>query len=569
MLPWLTRCFGSMQRPHAAAREAASSGSKHHGFAVVQLFGTALADLMRDASKRNDLDAWVAAAEAWSAVLLDAHRHDLCRAPGRAVSVFLLSLLPELLLQQGRFPSARAAAAAGSVLRALLEVDVHLLEERLSDVWSVLMHGAALAQADCVCAARDLVIAYGETRLLPKVLVAATTALCVGRTRNTPEVGALLCAPELGAAWAAAAEKLPAMQCPELISCVRDCLAHADAAGAFAPGSMLDCVIASLAEMLSATLSGVVATPEASAALASAAVELQVFAKSLLDKLLPSKGVKLVSAGGVALCLRICTCVASLVHACAACTSDIAVPLPVPEQCDAILRDCLERLAPWLASEKRRAAPWCELEAARAALLLRTWEDRCGTTSSRAYVAHLARLPLALDAVKRGVWDGMFSTVTVETLPCAFWQLVTEHMATWCAGRLKHFRLERATHIAGSQVRECAGRVLGGRFGLFDKNGSRFRRPHGDGHHCSCVQPAAAQRCFVLRAAERSRRASERFAGRVTWGAGARHCGCQGWAVRRLLRADGDRGPAAMHRNCACARGCGTVRGSHGRLGCE
>ena len=402
---------------------------------MVQLFGYALAHLMQDASKRNNLGVWAAAADAWSDVLLEAHRHDLCRAPGRAVSVFLVSMLPELLLQQGRLSGARAAAAAGRVLQALLDVDVHLLEDHLPAVWSVLLRGAAHAPAVCAAAARDLVIAYGETRLLPKVLVAATTALCDGCSPDAPEYGALLYAPELGTAWSTAAAKLPAMQYPELLVCVRDCLAQADAAGAFSPRGDLARVSAPLAEMLSATVAGIGATPEASAALATAAVAVQLFAKSVFDKSVPSKGLKLTSDGGTALCLRICTCVASLVHACAACTSDIAVPPPVPEQCDAALCGCLERLAPWLASKKRSSVPWCELEAARAALLLRTWEAR-GGTASRVYVAHLVRLAGStgvLDAASCCVWDGVFSTVTAETLPCAFWQLATEHMAVWCA----------------------------------------------------------------------------------------------------------------------------------------
>ena len=432
LLPWLTRCFGAMQRPSGVAREPSGAASKHHGFAVVQLLGSALSDLMRDASKREDLGAWAAAAEAWGGVLMEAHRHDLCRAPGRAVAGFLVATLPELLRQQGRFPSAHAAAAAGGVLRALLDIDVHLLEDRLPDVWSVLLQGATHAPAGCARAACELIVAYGETRLLPKVLVAATTALC-GDGRS-PGFGALLCAPELCAAWSAAASKLPAMQYPELLLCVRDCLAQADAAGVFSPRSELAGVVAPLAEMLAFTVAGIGATSEASAALASAAVEVQAFAKSLLDKLVLPKGAKLASDGGVALCLRLCTCISSLVHACAACTSDIAVPPAVTDECDAALCGCLELLAPWFASTKRAVVPWCELEAARAALLLRTWEER-GGGASRAHVAHLARLAGGLgfvDAAQSCVWDGVFSTVTAATLPCAFWQLVTEHMATWC-----------------------------------------------------------------------------------------------------------------------------------------
>ena len=433
LLPWLTRCFGAMQRPSGVAREAPPSGaaSKHHGFALVQLLGSALSDLMRDASTRDELGAWAAAAEAWGGVLMEAHRYDLCRAPGRAVAGFLVATLPELLRQQRRFPGAHAAAAAGGVLRALLDIDVHLLEDRLPDVWSVLLRGAAHAPAGCARAACELVVAYGETRLLPKVLVAATTALC-GDGR-APGFGALLCSPELCAAWSAAASKLPAMQYPELLLCVRDCLAQADVAGVFSPRSELAGVVAPLAEMLAFTVAGIGATSEASAALASAAVEVQAFAKSLLDKLVLPKGAKLASEGGVALCLRLCTCISSLVHACAACTSDIAVPPAVTGQCDAALCGCLELLAPWLASKKRAVVPWCELEAARAALLLRTWEER-GGSASRAHVTHLARLaggPGFIDAVQSCVWDGVFSTVTAATLPCAFWQLATEHMATW------------------------------------------------------------------------------------------------------------------------------------------
>jgi hypothetical protein len=33
------------------------------------------------------------------------------------------------------------------------------------------------------------------------------------------------------------------------------------------------------------------------------------------------------------------------------------------------------------------------------------------------------------DIMERTAWDGVFSTVTAETLPCAIWQLATEHMA--------------------------------------------------------------------------------------------------------------------------------------------
>jgi hypothetical protein len=227
------------------------------------------------------------------------------------------------------------------------------------------------------------------------------------------------------------------MQYPELLLCMRDCLAQAEAAGVFSPRSELAAVVAPLTETLAATVAGIGATPEASAALASAAVEVLVYAKSLLDKLVPPKGAKLASDGGVALCLRMGTCICSLVHACAACTSDIAVPPAVTDQCDAVLCGFLERLTPWLASKKRGTVPWCELEAARAALLLRTWEER-GGTASRAYVAHLERLsggPGFDDAAQNCVWDGVLATVTAATLPCAFWQLATEHMSTWCVRR--------------------------------------------------------------------------------------------------------------------------------------
>ena len=436
LLPWLTRCFGTMQRPHGIGQEAsipAAAASKDQGFALVQLFGSALAALMQDASKRDDLGAWTAGVDAWCDVLLEAHRHDLCRAPGQIVSVFLGARLLELFQQQGRFQSAQAAAAAGGVLRALLDIDVRLLEDRLPDVWFVLMKGASHAQAGCVRAACDLVVAFGETRLLPKLLVAATTALCDCSPSDAASgLGVLQCAPELSKAWSLAVEKLPAMQFPEVLLCVRDCLAQAEAAGMFGPRSALACLAAPLAEVLSAAVAGTCATPEASSALVSAAVELQKFAESLLDKGLPPKSRKLVSDGGVALCLRICTCVASVVHACAACTSNIGVPLSVPEQCDSILCGCLERLAPWLASRERKITPWCELEAARAALLLRTWEYR-DNTASRVPVCHLARLSGGsgcLNITKQVAWDGVFSTVTAEMLPCAFWQLATEHMAT-------------------------------------------------------------------------------------------------------------------------------------------
>ena len=423
-----------MQRQRGIDREASLPGaaSKETGFALVQLFGSALLASMQDATKRDDLEAWIAAVDAWRDVLLEAHRHDMCRAPGQAVSVFLGAKQSELLQQQGRFRSAQAAAAAGGVLRALLEIDVRLLEDRLPDVWTVLVHGASHAQASCVRAAWELVIAYGETRLLPKLLVAATTALCDCQPADAPGLGLLHCAPELSKTWSGAVEKLPAMQYPEVVLCVRDCLALAEAAGLFGPRSGLACLAAPLAELLSAAVAGACATPEASSALASAAVELQAFAESLLDKLLPAKSKKLVSESGVALCLRICTCTASLVHACAACTSHIAVPSSAPDQCDRTLCGCLERLAPWLASRERRAAPWCDLEAARAALLLRTWEERDNNADSRVHAGHLARFlggSGRLDITKRAVWDGVFSTVTAETLPCAFWQLATEHMA--------------------------------------------------------------------------------------------------------------------------------------------
>ena len=423
-----------MRRPHGIDREAPLSGaaSKDHGFALVQLFGASLSTMMQDASMRDDLRAWTTTVDAWCDVLLEAHRHGLCHASWPAVSVFLSARLSELLQQQGRFRNAQAAAAAGSVLRALLEIDVRLLEGHLPDVWSVLMRGASQAQASCVRAACELVIAYGETRLLPKLLVAATTALCDCNPDDAPGLGVLHCAPELSKAWSGAVETLPAMQYPEVLLCVRDCLAQAEAAGLFGARSRLACLSAPLAEVLSAAVAGACATPEASSALASAAVELQACAESLLDKLLPAKGKKLVSEGGVALCLRICTCTASLAHACAACTSNIAVHRSVPEQCDSTLCGCLERLAPWLAAPERKVAPWCELEAVRVALLLRTWEERCYNFASRAPVSHLARLLGYYgrsDITERTAWDGVFSTVTAETLPCAFWQLATEHMA--------------------------------------------------------------------------------------------------------------------------------------------
>ena len=421
-----------MQRPRGIDREASLSGSasKDHRFAVVRLFGASLSALMQDASRRDDLRAWTAAADAWCDVLLEAHRHDLCRAPGQTVSVFLGARLLELLQQQGCFRSAQAAAAAGSVLRALLEIDVRLLEERLPEVWSVLVRGSLHTQTSCVRAACELVIAHGETRLLPKVLAAATTALCDCNPDDAPGFSVLYCAPELSKAWSRAVETLPAMQYPEVLLCVRDCLAQAEAAGLFGPQSRLACLSGPLAELLSAAVAGACATPEASSTLASAAVELQAFAESLLDKLLPAKCKKLADCG-IALCLRICTCAASLAHACAACTSNIAVPCSVPEQCDSTLCGCLERLAPWLAAE-RKLAPWCELEAARVALLLRTWEVRGGYAASRVPVGHLARLlggSGCLDTTEGAVWDGVFSTVTAETLSCAFWQLATEHMA--------------------------------------------------------------------------------------------------------------------------------------------
>jgi hypothetical protein len=68
--------------------------------------------------------------------------------------------------------------------------------------------------------------------------------------------------------------------------------------------------------------------------------------------------------------------------------------------------------------------------------MLATWHARsaapeCATVVAQSCASLLT--PELLVPAEHGDWDGVVSRVDAESLPCAFWQLITEHMAIWCA----------------------------------------------------------------------------------------------------------------------------------------
>ena len=266
LLPWLTAWFAAA----LAVLQRAAPGEPHgraaaSGFVVVQLLLSALRDAMQQARSRGDAPGWCAAVDACARVLHEAQRQERCQAARRAdVAACLEPQLQALLADTAALGSEHAAAAAGGMLRALLSVDVHLLEAELPRVWRILCAGHAHAPEDSVLAACDMVAAFGDTRMLPKLLLGATVGVCDGDAADAR----LLCAPRLAAAWAAAARKLPPMQAPELLQCVRSCVEHAREKGVLEPHADGARRLAPLAELLAATVAGITVTPEAQSALA-------------------------------------------------------------------------------------------------------------------------------------------------------------------------------------------------------------------------------------------------------------------------------------------------------------
>jgi hypothetical protein len=291
--------------------------------------------------------------------------------------------------------------------------------------------------------ASGMVLAFGDTRLLPQLLLGATEAVCA---KPAPRAAAdasaceLLCEPQLAAAWTSAAARLLPGQAPELLQCVRDCLTLASRAGTLSDGGAPAAHIAALTELLAANVAGVSVTPEAAAALAGACVALQLHIGSLLQELpLSAKSFTPPLQAVAALLLRLCTVVAALVEACSACTSGLGVPASTVSQCIDVARSALSRLSPHLEGARGRACtPWFQLEAARCAMLLATWQSRGAVLDCAAVVAAVCPRMLApetLKAAQLSAWDGVVSSVSREALPCALWQLVTEHMAAWCVPR--------------------------------------------------------------------------------------------------------------------------------------
>jgi hypothetical protein len=443
LLPWLTSCFATAAAQHAATKLRAragqgSAGVPQEGFVVVRLLLASLRHAMRVTCARGDAAAWCSLAAASACVLRAAHQHELCQAANRADMLALLSTELRVVVQQcTQLGCARAAASASVVLGALLDVDVHLLEPHLPEAWRVLCVGSAHAHADCAGVACAMVVAFGDTRLLPKLLLGAMAALC-GAHSGADVDGALLCRPQVAAAWSAASARLPPGQAPEMLQCVRACLALADASGllcAASRGSPARSSLRPVAELLAATVAGIPATLDAAAALAETCAALQLHVGDQLQKLPLETGT---ADAAAALLLRLCTLLASLMEACCACTSGAGVALVTVAQCTEVACTAVSRLVPRFgpcAPGKQAMLPWCQLEVARCVSLLTTWRSRGASQATIPGVSELCAAmltPSLLGAAPLAGWDGVVSTVDADTLPCALWQLVTEHMAPWC-----------------------------------------------------------------------------------------------------------------------------------------
>jgi hypothetical protein len=395
------------------------------------------------------------------------------------------------------------------VLHALLDIDVHLLEAHLVAAWASLRAGNAHAPRECVRMACDMVLAFGDTRLLPQLLLRATEALCAERhAAADASTGELLCEPQLAAAWTRAAARLLPGQAPELLQCVRDCLALASRAGALDDGGapILRGDVAALTELLAANVAGVSVTPEAAAELAAASVALQLHIGSLLQELpMSAKSLTPSLQAVAALLLRLCTVVAALVEACSACTSGLGVPASTVSQCTDVARSALSRFVPHLQGSGGRACtPWFQLEAARCAMLLANWQSRGAALDCAAVVAVLCPWMLAPEtrtAMQLSDWDGVVSSVSDETLPCALWQLITEHMAAWRVRRGDAQCERRKRGLTHCAIRRCpcvSAAVLEGALAFLVQTAAGLvRSPHDDTGSTTdgvCITPYGCSR---------------------------------------------------------------------------
>ena len=312
--------------------------------------------------------------------------------------------------------------------------DVRWVEPNLPETWPLLWasHGGHDTPG-CIDIACELVCAFGETRQLPALLSSLVVALrdqhkgCTARH--------VLCEPRLAAAWVASTANMSPTQSTGMLRCVGDCLHTAVAAFKVDCSS---CMLSVLNEPLSAIISGIGVTPETAKAVALASAHLETCIDELLQHALAASdnfGPEFEYAfDGVAALLRLCCVNASLQHESARQATEDA---PCPERGAGLVA---ARHAADTRSVLPRATPWLKLEAARVALSVADAELEYTQTihlssSSAASVVRVLCFPLVQDGLNQSSqpqWDGVASTVSEATLPCALWQLATERVAVWC-----------------------------------------------------------------------------------------------------------------------------------------